>query len=366
MRRPPAGAFLLMAPTRLPVVLVGCGAVSQQLYAPALLQLEKSGLAQVVALVDPSAPARARLAERFPKAQIFATLEAVTKIDRGALAIIASPAVYHRDQALAAARCGWHILCEKPLAATSADAAKMISAAEDAGVQLGVCHYRRFFSAARALKELCSGRSPLGQLMRFNVNEGGVFDWPAASTALFRPEETPGGVLLDLGVDVLDLLVWWLGAPLDHVYADDAMGGLEINARLTLRFGAATGNIQLSRDSATANRYTFEFARGRAVWTVNDANHLVVEMQGLPFTLRSHLVDQQGQPTENHPQSFLSHLRQVVVALRDGGLLPVEASAGARVLQLIENCYARRRLLPQPWLTTDEDHAARRLARAYV
>lgn len=353
-----------MAASRLPVVLVGCGAVSQQLYAPALLQLEKSGLAKVVALVDPSAAARQRLAERFPTANALATLDAVTKIERGALAIIASPAAYHCAQTLTAARCGWHILCEKPLAANSTDAAKMIGAAEDAGVQLGVCHYRRFFSAARALKELCTGRSPLGALLRFKINEGGVFDWPAASTAIFRREETPGGVLLDLGVDVLDLLVWWLGAPLDHVYADDAMGGLEINSRLTLRFGAATGDIQLSRDWTTANRYVFEFARGRAVWTVNEANGLAVEMQGLPFTLRSHLVETTGQATENHPQSFLSHLRQVALAARDGVPMPVDARAGARILSLIENCYARRRLLPQPWLTPDEAHSARRLSRA--
>ncbi|HEX2853346.1 MAG TPA: Gfo/Idh/MocA family oxidoreductase [Opitutaceae bacterium] len=354
----------MKSPSPLPIVLVGCGAVSQQLYAPALLHLEKSGVARVVALVDPAESSRARLARRFPTARAVPNLESVTFLERGALAIVASPAVCHRDHVLAAARQGWHILCEKPLATTSAECAAMIKAAEDADVRLAVCHYRRFFSAARALKELCSGRTPLGPLMRFNVSEGGRFDWPAVSTAIFRREETPGGVLLDLGVDVLDLLVWWLGAPLDQVYADDAMGGLEINARLTLRFGAATGTVQLSRDWATVNRYTFEFARGRAVWTVNEANGLTVEMQGLPFTLRSHILETSGQDTDDHPQSFLSHLRQVVLAARDGSALPVDARAGARILLLIENCYARRKLIAQPWLTPEEEQSARRLALA--
>lgn len=353
-----------MAVNAVPIVLVGCGAVSQQLYAPALRHLEKSGIARVVAVVDPAAAQRARLAQRFPNADAFARLEQVTKVERGALAIIASPAIFHRDQTLTAARNGWHILCEKPLAATSADCAAMIAAAEVAHVQLAVCHYRRFFSAAHAIKELCTGRSALGQLMRFTINEGGPFDWPAASAAIFRREETPGGVFLDLGIDVLDLLVWWLGAPLDHVYADDAMGGLEINARVTFRFGAATGTVQLSRDWATANRYTFEFARGRAVWTVNDANGLTLEMQGLPFTLQSHLRKSSGQPTDDHPQSFLSHLRQVVLAVRNGTPVPVGADAGAQILRLIETCYARRRLLPQPWFTPEEEQSARRLALA--
>jgi predicted dehydrogenase len=238
----------------------------------------------------------------------------------------------------------------------------MIKAAEDAGVRLAVGHYRRFFSAARAIKELCTGRTPLGQLMRFHVREGGPFDWPATSTAIFRHDETPGGVLLDLGVDTLDLLVWWLGAPLDHVYADDAMGGLEINARLTLRFGEVTGQVQLSRDWATANRYVFDFARGRAVWTVNDANGLALELQGMPFTLSGSLSEPGGAPTDDHPQSFISHLRQVVAAVREGTPVPVDGRVGARILLLIENCYARRRLLSSPWFTTEEETAARKLS----
>jgi predicted dehydrogenase len=350
------------ASTALPIVLVGCGAVSDQLYAPALAQLEKSGLVRVAALVDPAVSARERLAPRFRKAKGFARLEDITALERGALAIIASPPVHHGEQVLAAARSGWHVLCEKPLATTSAEAARMLEAAESAGVQLAVCHYRRFFSAARALKQLCTGNSPLGQLMRFTIHEGRAFDWPAASTAIFEREKTPGGVLSDLGVDVLDLLVWWLGAPLDSVYADDAMGGLEINARLTLRFGTATGQVQLSRDWTTANRYTFEFARGRAVWTVNEANGLALEMQGLPFTLHSALLEPDGQRTDDHPQSFLRHLRQVVLCARDDVPMPVDGAAGLQVLQLIETCYARRRLLPQPWLTPVEEQSARRLA----
>jgi predicted dehydrogenase len=348
----------------LPIVVVGCGGVTQQLYAPALQILEKTGAAQVVALVDPVGATRSRIAQRFPRAQSVASLNAVAKVERGALAIIASPAARHCEQAIASASRGWHILCEKPLAARSADCAVMIEAAEEAGVRFAVGHYRRFFSAARALKELCAGHTPLGPLLRFSVSEGGPFDWPASSPAVFRREETPGGVLLDLGVDVLDLLIWWLGEPLDHVYADDAMGGLEINARLTIRFAEANGQVQLSRDWATANRYVFEFARGRASWSVNDANGLAIELQGLPFTLRGGLSEPNGAPTDNHPQSFLSHLQQVVAAVRANMPVPVEARAGARILRLIEHCYARRRFLVQPWLTSPEEQTARRLALA--
>src|SRR5687767_2650191 len=105
----------MAAPSPIPVVLVGCGAVSQQLYAPALRSLEKSGEVRVAAVIDPADDTRARLAAQFPAAVTMATLEGVTTVGRGALAIIASPAVHHRDQVIAAAARGWHILCEKPL-----------------------------------------------------------------------------------------------------------------------------------------------------------------------------------------------------------------------------------------------------------
>lgn len=346
----------------LSVVVIGCGAVTRQLYSPALQILEKSGAVRVVAVVDPVGATRAHLAAQFPRAQSVGNLNAVAKVDRGALAIIASPAARHCEQAIGCASRGWHILCEKPLAARSSDCAVMIQAAEEAGVRFAVGHYRRFFSAARALKELCAGRTPLGPLLRFTVCEGGPFDWPAASPAIFRREETPGGVLLDLGVDVLDLLTWWLGEPLDHVYADDAMGGLEINAHLTLRFSDANGQIRLSRDWETPNRYSFEFARGRASWSVNEANGLAIELQGIPFTIQGRLSDANGAPTDNHPQSFLSHLRQVVTAVCENIAVPVEARAGARILRLIESCYTRRRFLVQPWLAANEEQTARRLS----
>src|SRR5262245_42584489 len=47
----------------------------------------------------------------------------------------------HLEQALAAARAGKHVLCEKPLALTSSDARKMVAAGKTAGIVLGTNHH---------------------------------------------------------------------------------------------------------------------------------------------------------------------------------------------------------------------------------
>jgi len=341
-----------------PVVLIGCGAVSRLFYAPALRALEAAGWLRVAALVDPVDSARQQLALHFPRAGAVATTAQVTEA-AGSLAIIASPPRWHAEHTLAAFARGWHVLCEKPMAATCAEAERMIAAAEAAGLVFAIGHYKRFFPSSHYLKFLCGPDRPLGALRSFTIAEGGPFSWPAASPGFFLRRETPGGVLLDIGVHGLDLLLWWLGDPDEFTYADDAMGGLEANAVVTLRFGEATGRVQLSRDWPTAQRYEFVFERGRAGWTVNDANGLILGLKGVERGLHGTLHGMDGAPAPTNAQSFLAQLQDVVTAVRDRAPVLIDGRQGIRALQLIEACYARKQLLPQPWLGAAEQPSAR-------
>src|SRR4051795_8557177 len=60
----------------------------------------------------------------------------------------------HRPQALAAIAAGKHVLCEKPLAMTAAEAAEMGRAAEAAGVVFATNHHLRNAGAHIAIREL--------------------------------------------------------------------------------------------------------------------------------------------------------------------------------------------------------------------
>lgn len=350
----------------LPIVLVGCGAVARRFYAPALRALSAAGELRVAAVVDPSPEARAILLDAFPEAAPAADLEQLAPNNPRAtpdtLAIIASPPRWHAPQTLAALARGWHVLCEKPMAASAAEAERMIAAADSARRLLAIGHYKRFFAASQTLKTLCSPLGALGPLRSFTIAEGGPFDWPAASPSLFQKTETPGGVLLDIGVHVLDLLLWWLGAPSEFSYADDAMGGLEANSRVSLRFGLVTGHLTLSRDWATDQRYEFEFTHGTVVWNVNDAAGLSVTLRGAPHSLRGALHRPDGAPAHTHAQSFVAHLRHVVSSVKNNSPALIDGREGVRALHLIEACYARRRLLPQPWLAPAESARATALA----
>ncbi len=338
-----------MKPPNTPVslALVGCGAVSRLFYRPALRELRRHGLVELVAVVDPRPEARDPLARELGCAAC-ASLDAALAL-RPALVAIATPPSLHRVQAEAALAAGCAVLCEKPLAATADDADAIVAAAARAARPLAAGHYKRFFPAHRALKTLIE-RQTFGPLLEATLVEGGKFAWPAATDSFFRREQTPGGVLLDIGVHVLDLLRWWLGEPADFTYADDALDGLEANARLDATFaGGARVRLRLSRDWRTENVYVFRFARAVVHCRVNAANQLEITLDDLPLTLaaelRHPLPARPAPPSralETNPQAFLAQLVDVCAALHEHRPPFVPGAEGAAALRWVETCYARR------------------------
>lgn len=164
-------------------------------------------------------------------------------------------------------------------------------------------------------------------------------------------------MLLDIGVHVLDLLLWWLGEPMSFIYRDDALGGLEANCRFVGEFpGEVHVDLRLSRDWATPNCYMFRFERATIHCRVNASNRLELTLDDLPMTFAAELYDPlpaapaaAGSPLETNPQSFIAQLVDVCAAVRGRTLPFVPGTEGVRAIRLIEACYARREPLEQPW-----------------
>ena len=129
--------------------------------------------------------------------------------------IVCSENIRHRDQVIAAATAGKHVLCEKPIATTAPDAAAMIEACERKGVILATAFPVRHASpVARAKKLIDSG--VIGQILAVNATNhgrmpGGWFG---------NRELSGGGAVLDHTVHVADLLRWFLEDEVKSVYAE--------------------------------------------------------------------------------------------------------------------------------------------------
>src|SRR4026209_2009844 len=164
---------------------------------------------------------------------------------------VASPNALHAEHVVQAAEAGKHVLCEKPMATTIADAVRRVRACRHACVTLGVAFNLRQHPAYRRARELVAagalGRIVLAQAQwAFGVRGR---DGSPAATALTRGAETPeliGGAstMMGTGMHSVDLLRFVLGTDVDEITAvtdgQTAARPLEQLARLTLRFSNGT------------------------------------------------------------------------------------------------------------------------------
>ena len=344
-----------MSPRCLRVAVIGCGAAVERLHAPALSSLAGDGELEIVALCDPDATRLAAVAAQFPRAAALPSLEGVTATCPD-LAVVASPAGLHAAHSITLLDAGVHVLCEKPIAATTIDAERMVEAAARARRVLAVGLIRRFFPSTRLVHDLiASGR--FGALESATVLETGGFHWPFRTTSAFVPQLTPGGILLDLGVHVLDLLAWWFPRLRVVAYEDDAMGGSEATAVATCEAGRAPIVVKLSRDWPMSGAYDLRFEHGRILWDGVDTVATRLEYT-LPDGGDVHLAAA-ATPARTWDECFRAQLENVVGAVRGESPLAVSGVDALASLSLIDRCYRERTLLVSPWFTDAEMHAAR-------
>lgn len=145
----------------------------------------------------------------------------------------------HRDQALAAAKSGKHILCEKPLAMSLDDARSMVQAAKDAGVVMATNHHLRNAATHRAMREaIKAGR--IGKPLSARVFHAVYLPPHLQGWRLDRPE-AGGGVILDITVHDADTLRFVLDDdPVEAIAVTQSGGmgkeGLEDAVMGALRF----------------------------------------------------------------------------------------------------------------------------------
>ena len=186
--------------------VVGCGWVARDYVIPAILASRNGRL---VAACDRSDAALVRL----PAGEYART----TDLDRalgtpGVGAVyVATPNHAHRVVVEAAAAAGKHVLCEKPMATTSADARVMVAACRQAGVTYATAFDQRFHAAHRAVARLVrQGR--LGVVTQARVHYACWLPpgW-AADNWRIDPARAGGGALIDLAPHGIDLLETLLG-----------------------------------------------------------------------------------------------------------------------------------------------------------
>jgi predicted dehydrogenase len=231
--------------------VVGAGLIARRAHLPAFAVDPLADLAGVCSGHRANAEAAAR---EFGIRRVYGSWEEMVA-DPGIEAIdICAINSLHAPVAIAALHAGKHVLVEKPMAVTLAEADAMLHASRRAERVLMVAHNLRyeplFETAKRLLDEGAIGavRAIRGTFMHAGPDES----WGATSPWFWQEEEAGGGALIDLGVHTIDLIRWLMAG--DAVVEVEAMTArlakptfADDNAIVLLRFGSGVlGSVQAS------------------------------------------------------------------------------------------------------------------------
>lgn len=214
--------------------------------------------AQLVGFFDPDIEASKELQRRFaPDAEIVGCFDDLLQMEADA-AVIATPTTFHREQVHAAAECGWHVLCEKPLAESRSSIdvlCELVESRPDLHFQLG--YQRRFWTPYCRMKaEIESGAH--GDVCAVISVSAEKWQQTIAETWRDDPEKNFGGFLGDAGSHKIDMLFYVTGLAAQSVFAVSTQAGSQVEILTSVSGTLSNGATLTMSQTGLANSFTEE------------------------------------------------------------------------------------------------------------
>lgn len=208
--------------------LVGCGRISRN-HLAALEQLHNE--TELVAACDVDASALEEVVAK-TGAQGFGSLPALLSDSHPDVVVLATPSGLHSEQTLKAAKAGYHVVTEKPMATRWEDGKRMVQACRSAGVQLFIVKQNRLNDTLRLLKRaIVKGR--FGRIYMVVINVFWTRPQSYYAEASWRGNrDMDGGAFMNQASHYVDLLDWLFG-PVESVQAYTGTLGRKIEAEDT-------------------------------------------------------------------------------------------------------------------------------------
>lgn len=188
------------------VGIIGCGGISGGKHLPAI---RKQGNIEVVAFCDKIIERAEEFRVKFdwPEAEVFADYKDLLKLELDAVYVL-TPNREHSFISIDALKAGKHVICEKPMAKTAAEAQQMLQAAKETGKLLTIAYQNRYRPDSTYLKRACAN----GELGDIYVAKAHAIRRRAVPTwgVFLDEEEQGGGPLIDIGTHALDLTLWMM------------------------------------------------------------------------------------------------------------------------------------------------------------
>jgi predicted dehydrogenase len=318
--------------------VIGCGAIAELYHLPTLAAFVPARVQ--LSLADTNAARLHQLQHAFKAATVVTDYRELAGAVDGV--IIATPPLTHFQIATYFLERGVHVLCEKPLTESLAEANELIATARTHGVTLSVNHTRRLFpNLSEIHHRLAAGA--LGDILSITYHEGCEFNWPAASAFHFAPSAK--GVLSDTGIHLLDTICWWLNATPDLIASEnDSYGGPEAVAVVRLRHGRCHVEIKVSRLTRLANQFQIRGTKGTIEGSTDSWRDFSIQSGSRP----KRVVRLSAAETSygDFAKPLLANFLDVITR---GGEPLISGETALPGIELLEQAYQQVRRFELPW-----------------
>ncbi len=285
--------------------------------------IQRTTNAELAGIIDPMRPPD-------KDKPVYTDLSDALRATEADAIVIASPNDTQADLAHRALDAKLPVLCEKPVGKTRAEAEELHIHAKDAQVPLGVVLNQRAQTHSRWISELIENGALIPQAVTFSGNLARLGGWHA------DPTRSGGGVLRTIGLHYIDLLLWWLGQPIDvkaTLYGTPQEDC--INVTMTFSSGC-TAQVKIYAVNEQADGPVICVIEDEGV-RIDMAGHSITAVKGLP------------DPPVAEPSDadlFFGPGHQTVIteasrALQDGQPFPVPLSDVFPALDVVGDIYAK-------------------------
>lgn len=241
---------------KLRVAVIGTGAVSQKYHIPGF---QSSPYAELVAICDVDPNRAQEVANRFHVPRWVTDWHELLD-DRVDAVSICTPNRFHAEVAIAAAKAGKHVLCEKPIAMTNEEANAMVAAAEENGVTLMV-EFPLLFDPGYCAARDAVQAGLIGEVLTVHskwAHPGPRYYSPSAAW-FYSKEAAGGGALLDLGIHCASYISSILGDPVSvQGLLSARTEGLAVDENATLLLAFPNGKSGIIEASWTCEPVVVE------------------------------------------------------------------------------------------------------------
>lgn len=191
----------------LKIGIIGCGGIANGKHLPALAEVKE---VELVAFCDVllERAEKAKVAYGTPDATVYTDYKEMLANNTLDVVHVCTPNSSHAELSIAAMEADCHVMCEKPMAKTTAEAQQMIDASEKTGKKLTIGYQNRFRTDSTYLHQICE-EGELGDIYfgkAHAIRRRAVPTW-----GVFLDEEAQGGgPLIDIGTHALDLTLWMM------------------------------------------------------------------------------------------------------------------------------------------------------------